>query len=56
MCVHTVVWAIIDMASYRELTEINFKNYSNFLLLIYLALHSLDRQKSQTLRLPIYGM
>ena len=54
--VHTVVWTVNDVELYRGLTVINFIIFPRFRLLIYLALQSLDRQKSQTLSLQIYRM
>jgi len=41
---------------YRGFTVINFNNYIKFLVNKYLALHSVDTQKSQTLRHPIYRL
>jgi hypothetical protein len=51
--VHTVVWAIIDVALYRSLTVIYFNNFPSLPQLIFLALNSLDRYNSQTWP-PIY--
>jgi len=38
----------------RGLTVINYKVFSSFHLLLFLALLSIDRQKSQTVRQLIY--
>ena len=51
---HTVLWAVIDVELYRSLFVIYFNNISRFPILIFLALKSLDRQNSQTLRPQIY--
>ena len=52
--VNRVLWVMNDVALYRGITIIYFNNFPTFLQLIYLALQSLDRQKSQTIRPPIY--
>ena len=44
------------MAIYRGLTVINFNDFPTFRLTVYLALQSIDTQKSQTLPSQIYGL
>jgi len=50
---HRVIWAINDVVFHCGLTAINFNIFAIFVRL-YLALQSLDIQKSQTLGPPIY--
>ena len=50
------VWAINGVAIYRGLTVINFNDFPPFRLTVYLALQSIDTQKSQTLPSQIYGL
>ena len=40
------VWAINAVAIFRGLTVINFKDFPTFRLTVYLALQSIDTQKS----------